>query len=228
MFMFHDPTMILIIPVLILSFYAQHRVRKNYEYYGKIENSKRISGADVARKILQLNGISDVSVNPIEGNLTDHYHPKTKEVNLSEGIYYGTSIASISIAAHEVGHAIQHAKGYYPVVLRGSLLPVANIGSTLAFPMFFIGLIFSYSGLMTLGIVFFSGALLFHLITLPVEFNASSRAIKQLVDGGFVDNNGEITGCKKMLNAAAMTYVVSTLMALLQLIRMILLRNSRD
>lgn len=225
---FGDPTFILLIPVMILAFYAQYKVKSNYEKFSKIPNSKRITGAEVAKQILHNNGIFDVSVNPIEGNLTDHYHPNKKEVNLSEGIYYGTSIASLSIAAHEVGHAIQHAKGYYPVVLRGNLLPIANLGSTLAFPMFLVGLLIQFSGLMTLGIIFFSGALLFHLITLPVEFNASSRAIFQLTDANLVEDEQDIIGSKKMLRAAAMTYVASTLMALIQLVRMILIRNSRD
>lgn len=228
MFPFFDPTIILIIPVMILAFWAQSKVKSNFIKYSRIKASSDSTGAEVAERILQENGIYDVRVLPEKGELTDHYNPSTKEVHLSEPIFYGTSIASISIAAHEVGHAIQHAKGYYPVVLRGNLLPLANIGSTLAFPLFIAGLIFSFGPLMDIGIIFFSAALLFHIVTLPVEFNASSRAIQQLQDLNFVSNNQEVSSCKSMLGAAAMTYVASTLMALMQLIRLLILRNSRD
>lgn len=229
MFLPFDSTILLIIPVLILAFWAQSKVKSNYKKYSQISASCNLTGAEVARAILAQNGINDVDVVPEPGELTDHYHPTTKEVHLSEHIYHGRSIAAMSVAAHEVGHAIQHARGYYPVVLRGNLLPVANLGSTLAFPMFFIGFIFSsFSFLMDLGIIFFSGALLFHLVTLPVEFNASFRAIGELESGGYVVIPEEKSSCKKMLGAAAMTYVASTLMALMQLIRLIILRNSRD
>ncbi|MCB5251187.1 MAG: zinc metallopeptidase [Candidatus Cloacimonadales bacterium] len=224
---FFDNTMILIIPVLILAFWAQSKVRSNFSKYSKIRSVSGLTGAEVAEQILKSNGIFDVQVLPEKGELTDHYNPSTKEVHLSEPIFYGSSVASISVAAHEVGHAIQHARGYYPVVLRSQILPAANLGSTMAFPLFIIGLIFSFPLLMDIGIVLFAAALAFHLVTLPVEFNASSRAIKQIRELGIVTDSGEIQGCKNMLSAAAMTYVASTLMALMQLIRLIILRGSR-
>ena len=225
--MFFDSTILLIIPVLILAFWAQSNVKGSYEKFKQVPSSSNRTGADVAGEILKKNGILDVPVMLTKGYLTDHYHPGKKEVHLSEEVYYGTSIAAISIAAHEVGHAIQHAKAYYPVVLRGNLLPVANIGSQAAMPMFIIGLFFAqFSFLMDLGIILFACALIFHLVTLPVEFNASNRAIAQIADG-FSRSEQELIDCRKMLNAAALTYVASTLMALMQLIRLILLRNAR-
>ncbi|HOQ79619.1 MAG TPA: zinc metallopeptidase [Candidatus Cloacimonadota bacterium] len=225
--MFFDGTMILIIPVLILAFWAQAKVRSNFTKYSRIRANSGLTGAEVAEHILHANGIHDVVVLPEKGELTDHYNPSTKEVHLSGPIFSGSSLASISIAAHEVGHAIQHARGYYPVVLRAQILPAANFGSSMAFPLFILGLIFSYPMLMDIGIILFSIALLFHLVTLPVEFNASARAITQLRELGIVTDKGEINGCKNMLSAAAMTYVASTLMALMQLIRLLLLRGSR-
>jgi len=224
---FLDSTMILIIPVLILAFYAQNKVRGNYEKFKQVPNSANATGAEVAEQILHREGIYDVRVVDTEGTLTDHYNPKTKEVNLSRDIFLGRSISAISIAAHEVGHAIQHAKGYSFLNFRTSIVPLANLGSTAAFPLFFIGLLLRTGFLMDLGIIFFSGALLFHLITLPVEYNASSRAFKQL-SNGIVHSDEEMKGVKAVLNAAALTYVASTLMALMQLIRMIILRGSRD
>lgn len=222
-----DQTIFLIIPVIILVYWAQSNVKGAYEKYRLVHNSVNTTGKEVAESILRKNGIYDVPVIPEKGIMTDHYHPGKREVHLSEEVYYGTSIASMSIAAHEVGHALQHANAYYPVVLRGNLLPLANIGSKSAMPLFLMGLFFSITNLMTLGIIFFAGALLFHLVTLPVEYNASSRAIAQL-SSAFVTSDTELNQCKKMLNAAALTYVASTLMALMQLIRMIMLRNSRN
>ncbi|MCD4820407.1 MAG: zinc metallopeptidase [Candidatus Cloacimonetes bacterium] len=224
---FFDSTMILIIPVLILAFYAQSKVKGNYEKFKRVQNSANVTGAEVAEEILHREGIFDVKIVDIEGTLSDHYNPKTKEVSLSKDIFFGSSISAISIAAHEVGHAIQHAKGYSFLNFRTSIVPLANIGSTAAFPLFFIGFLFRTGFLMDLGIIFFSGAFLFHLITLPVEFNASNRAFKQL-SNGIVHNDEEMKGVKAVLNAAALTYVASTLMALMQLVRMLILRGSRN
>jgi Zn-dependent membrane protease YugP len=186
-----------------------------------------MTGAQVARTILNRNGLADVAVKPVAGVMSDHYDPRTREVCLSEGVYNSTSVSAISIAAHEVGHALQHAEQYAPLQIRASILPVANLGSTAAFPLFFIGLLLRTGFLMDLGIFFFAGALLFHLVTLPVEYNASSRALKQ-IQNGLVYQDEEIAGSRKVLNAAALTYVAATLMALMQLIRLILIRNSRD
>ncbi len=224
--MFFDPTFILIIPVLILAFWAQSRVKGTYRKYAKEPNSLNMTGGQIARRILDRNGLTDVRVMPIAGELTDHYDPRVKEVHLSEHVYSGRSVSSASIAAHEVGHALQHANGYVPLTLRASILPVANLGSTAAFPLFLAGLFFRIPMLMDIGIIFFAAALLFHIITLPVEFNASHRAIMELSNGWAVRQD-ELAGNKKVLNAAALTYVASTLMALVQLIRLILLRGSR-
>jgi len=225
--MFFDSTIILIIPVLILAFWAQNKVQGNYKKYDKIPNAAGISGAEAARAILHRNGINDVEVKEVNGVLTDHYHPTKKVVNLSSNVYHNRSISAVSIAAHEVGHAMQHANNYLPLTLRTSIAPIASIGSQGAFPLFFIGFLFSIPMFMDLGIWFFAGALIFHLITLPVEFNASSRAFKQLANGILVGTN-EMKGAKAVLNAAALTYVASTLMALMQLIRMLVLRGGRD
>ncbi len=224
---FYDPTFILIIPVLILAFWAQSRVKGTYRQYAKEPNSLNMTGGQIARRILDRNGLTDVNVMPIPGELTDHYDPRSKEVHLSEAVYHGRSVSSASIAAHEVGHALQHANGYVPLSLRASILPVANLGSTAAFPLFLLGLIFRVPMLMDLGIVFFAAALLFHIVTLPVEFNASHRAIVEL-SNGLIIRQDEIAGNKKVLRAAALTYVASTLMALVQLIRLLILRGSRD
>jgi len=223
---FLDSTFMLLIPVLIFAFYAQNKVRGNYEKYKKISNAKNLSGAEVAEMILRNNGIHDVEIAPVEGVLSDHYHPGKRQVNLSNDIFYGHSISAMSIAAHEVGHALQHHKNYVFLQFRASILPVANLGSTAAFPLFFIGLLFQTPLLMDIGIIFFAGALAFHLITLPVEYNASARAMQQLKQG-IIQTDKEIAGVRAVLNAAALTYVASTLMALVQLLRMILLRGAR-
>ena len=169
----------------------------------------------------------DVTVEEIDGMLTDHYDPRTKKVRLSSNNYRRDSLSAVAVAAHEVGHAIQHATGYVPLQLRHSILPVTNLGSTLAFPLFLIGLFLNTPFLMDLGILFFGGVVVFHLVTLPVEFNASSRALVQLEENGLL-TAGEVSGARKVLTAAALTYVATTLMAALELVRLILLRNMRD
>jgi hypothetical protein len=223
---FYDSTFMLLIPVLIFAFYAQDQVRRNYEKYKKVSNSSNITGSEAAEMILRNNGVLDVQVLPTEGILSDHYHPGKKQVFLSHDIFYGRSVSAISIAAHEVGHALQHHQKYAFLQFRARILPVANIGSKAAFPLFFIGFLFQTPSLMDLGIIFFSGALAFHLITLPVEYNASARALVQLKQG-IIRYEEEYNGAKAVLNAAALTYVASTLMALMQLVRMLLLRSSR-
>jgi Zn-dependent membrane protease YugP len=224
---FGDPTFILLIPVLILAFYAQAKVKGNYKKFLQVQSSVNMTGNEVARAILDRNGLSHVQVQPIEGFLTDHYDPRINEVRLSKEVFYGNSVSSVAIAAHECGHALQHATGYSPLLIRASILPVANLGSWLAFPMFIAGLIFSMTPLMDIGIVLFAAALVFHVVTLPVEYNASRRAFEQL-DDRVIINPEEMKGARKVLNAAAMTYVAATLMALMNLLRLILLRSSRD
>jgi Zn-dependent membrane protease YugP len=225
---FWDPTFILIIPALILAFYAQSKVRSTYARYSEVRNHHGFTGAQVARRLLDSAGLSDVEVEKIPGELTDHYDPRKKVLRLSEGVYSSQSVAAIGIAAHETGHAMQDGKGYMPLKIRATFVPVASLGSTLAFPLFFVGFIFtSFRVLMDVGIFFFAGAVLFHLVTLPVELNASSRAIKTLADGGYLVGE-ETHSARAVLNAAAWTYVAAATMAVMQLLRLLILRGSRD
>lgn len=225
--LFWDPTMILILPALILSLYAQSKVKSSYVKYAKIRTQKSITGAEVARSILRRNGIFDVEVEMVQGQLSDHYDPRAKKVRLSSSIYQDTSIASVAVAAHECGHAIQHQKGYGPLKFRSAFFPVVALSSKAAFPLLFLGMVIRSAGLMDVGIVLFAAGVLFHLVTLPVEFDASARAIVQINENGLLMDN-EVAGAKKMLNAAAMTYVAAAAMSALQLLRFIILRNSRD
>lgn len=225
---FFDSTIVLLIPPLILAFWAQSKVKRAYRKYSQIRSASRLNGAQVARKILDMFGLDDVEVVSTEGELNDHYNPKTRQVCLSGPIYHNNSIASLGIAAHEVGHAIQHAKGYSFLQLRHTLLKPANLGSSMAFPLFFIGFIFtSFSWLMTLGIVLFAAAFAFQLVTLPVEYDASKRALANLRSTGLMADQ-EVDQAREVLSAAALTYVAAATMALTQLIRLIILRNARD
>ncbi len=216
--------MILLIPAIILAIWAQMRVSSVYKKYTRVASAQGITGEKAAQYLLQRNGISDVTVEAVEGKLSDHYDPRSKAVRLSVDNYKGTSLSALAVAAHEVGHAIQDNTGYLPLKLRHSILPATNLGSWAAFPLFFIGMIFSTPMLMDIGIILFAGVVIFHFITLPVEYNASSRALAQLGDNGMLLQE-EITGAKKVLNAAALTYVAATAVALLHLIRMLILRG---
>lgn len=228
MFPFFDWTMILILPAFALALWAQFKVKGTYRQFSDVHSRLGMTGQQVARRILDQNGLHDVPVEPIEGELTDHYHPGDRKVRLSEGIFGSTSLAALAVAAHEVGHAIQHKVGYAPMSWRAKLVPVANIGSMAAMPLFFIGMFIpNISWLMDLGIIFFAGAVVFHMVTLPVEFDASNRALAILGNGSFLAPD-EVTGARKVLNAAAWTYVAAATMALLQMLRLILIRNSRD
>ncbi len=227
-YMFWDPTMILIIPALILTMIAQNRVKSAYQKYSKkIGNMRGMTGAEAAMHILRRNGLNDVAVEATHGTLSDHYDPRTRTVRLSPGIYQGNSIASIAVAAHECGHALQHHLGYAPLSFRSAFFPVVNISSKAAMPLLFLGFFIRSTGLMNVGIILFAAVVVFHLITLPVEFNASSRAMVLIEENGFLAKD-EVGGAKKVLNAAAMTYVASAAMAAVQLLRFIILRNSRD
>ncbi|OQB38944.1 MAG: putative neutral zinc metallopeptidase [Candidatus Latescibacteria bacterium ADurb.Bin168] len=230
--MFFDPTMLLLLPALAFAIWAQWKVSSTFNRYSQIPSRSRLTGRAVATQILRQNMLNDVEVGHVSGHLSDHYDPSSKTVNLSDSNYASYSVASLAVAAHEVGHALQHAHGYQPVTWRSRLVPVANIGSTAAFPLFFIGLLFGKGlGLffMDLGIALFLFALLFHIVTLPVEFNASKRALAILEDSGMLAAD-EIPGAKAVLRAAALTYVASATMALMNLLRLIILRNamSRD
>ncbi|MCF7809606.1 zinc metallopeptidase [bacterium] len=225
---FFDPTFILLIPAMIIAFWAQNKVKSTYAKYSRVRSASGMTGAEVAKRILSLQGINDIEVEPVKGELTDHYDPRTRKVRLSEGIYNSSSVAALGIAAHEVGHAAQHSEGYTALKLRHALLRPANLGSTLAMPIFLIGFIFSsFKPLMDVGIILFMAALAFQLITLPVEFNASSRAMANLRSTGILVDS-EADQAQKVLNAAAWTYVAAATMMLSHLIRLLILRGARD
>ncbi len=222
---FGDPTFVLLIPAFILAIWAQMRVTSTYKKYSAISSAQGVTGVKVAKYLLEKNGINEVSVKAVEGTLSDHYDPRNKTVNLSQSNYQGSSLSALAVAAHEVGHAIQHSKGYVPLRLRHAVLPATNIGSWAAFPLFFIGFLFNTPMLMDFGIVLFAGVVIFHFITLPVEFNASGRALAQLSANGLLLEQ-EVTGARKVLNAAALTYVAATAVALIHLLRLIILRGN--
>ncbi|WP_458407658.1 zinc metallopeptidase [Anaerotignum sp.] len=228
-----DPWYILVIIAFIFSMVAQTKVSSTFNKYSRVRNRAGFTGAQVATQMLQNAGIYDVSVQRVAGNLTDHYDPRTKTLRLSQSVYDSMSVAALGVAAHETGHAIQHDVGYAPLALRSFFVPLANFGSRLAMPLIIIGfLITSVLGggggtIITLGILFFSLSVAFTIITLPVEFNASSRAIDLLVADGFLTSD-EIGGAKKVLSAAAMTYVAAAFAAVAQLLRLIAIFGRRD
>ena len=221
-----DPTYFLLIIGALLSLAASTRLRSTFAIYRKVRSASGLTGADAARRILRAAGITDVQVVPIRGNLTDHYDPRTKQVGLSEDVYDRTSLAAVGVAAHECGHAIQHATNYAPLNLRTAIVPLANIGSNLSWPLFLAGLIFSVEPLINVGILLFSLAVLFQVVTLPVEYNASSRALKMLESTGILGPE-ENKGAKKVLSAAALTYVAAVAASILQLLRLIILSGGR-
>ena len=224
-----DPWFILLIVAMIFSMVAQTKVSSTFNKYSRVRNRAGFTGAQVATQMLQNAGIYDVSVQRVAGNLTDHYDPRTKTLRLSQGVYDSMSVAALGVAAHETGHAIQHDEGYAPLALRSFFVPLANFGSRLAFPLIVSGFIVAGGGstLVTLGILFFSLSVAFTVITLPVEFNASHRAIDLLVADGFLTSD-EIGGAKKVLSAAAMTYVAAAFAAVVQLLRLIAIFGRRD
>jgi Zn-dependent membrane protease YugP len=227
---FGDPTFLLLIPAFVLALYAQSKVRGAYRTYSQVSAASRLTGAQAAYQLLQTAGAGDVRIEKTPGDLTDHYDPRKKVLRLSQGVHDSTSIAALGIAAHETGHAIQHHNHYQPMALRALIYPVASLGSTLAFPLFFVGFLFSKNSpnvLMDIGILLFTGAVAFSVVTLPVEFNASKRALALLEERRFLTPD-EMVGARKVLSAAALTYVASTAMAAVQLLRMFLLRSSRD
>lgn len=221
-----DPTFILMIPAIILTLYAQMKVKTTFEKYLRVQSKRGYTGAQVAEYMLHSNGIDNVRIEMVQGHLSDHYDPRSKVLRLSRDVYAGTSIASVSVAAHEVGHAIQHAHGYAPLQIRSMLVPVANLGSSLAWIFIMAGFIIS-PAFLDIGILLFLGAVLFQIVTLPVEFNASSRALAGL-EGGSIVYPDEIRYSKRVLNAAALTYVAAAAAAVMQLIRLLVLRNQRD
>lgn len=223
---YFDWTYLLVIAGLILSMIASARVKSTFAQYSGVRSLSGLTGAMAAQKVLQYAGICDVRIERISGELTDHYDPRTKVLRLSDSTYGSNSVAAVCVAAHECGHAIQHQKSYGPLVLRSTLVPLANFGSTLSWPVFLMGLVLSIRPLVTVGIVLFSLAVLFQLVTLPVEFNASSRALRVLEDTHILGER-ELAAGKRVLGAAAMTYVASLAASVLQLLRLIILAGGR-
>ena len=224
---FYDWTYILLIPALILSMWAQFRVSSTFNRFSKVRASSGMTATQMAEQLLHAEGVYDVSVERTRGNLTDHYDPKNMVLRLSDSTANSTSVAALGVAAHEAGHVLQHRDGYAPLMLRTAAVPVVNIGSNLSWPLFLVGLIFSWEPLLYAGIALFALAVLFALITLPVEFNASKRALAALETNGYLQPGEEMRGARKVLSAAAMTYVASAFMAIMQLLRLLAIAGSR-
>lgn len=221
-----DPTYILVIIAMALSLFASFGVNATFSKYKKVRTIRDITGSEAARKILDMNGLQHIRVERVSGNLTDHFDPKANVIRLSDATYDNTSVAAVGVAAHEAGHAVQHAIGYAPIKIRNSIVPVVNIGNSLSMPLFIIGLIMGNLGLAFAGVILFSLVLVFQLVTLPVELNASSRAIK-ILDETRMLYEDEVGPAKKVLRAAAMTYVAAVASTALQLLRLLLILNSR-
>ena len=221
-----DPTYVLVVFALILSMIASFGVKVTFSKYQKVKTSRGITGAEAAKRVLDMNGIYDVRIERVSGELTDHFDPKNKVIRLSDATYDDSSVASVGVAAHEAGHAVQYEKNYAPIKIRNSIVPIVNIGSRLSMPLFILGLIFGATGLSYIGVFLFSFALIFQLITLPVEFNASKRAIR-ILDESNILYEDEVGPAKKVLRAAALTYVAAVASTALQLLRLVLILNNR-
>jgi hypothetical protein len=221
-----DSSFLILIPALIISAIAQFKIKSTYNKYEKIYSQKGITGFEVANAILRENNLNDVKVVETKGKLSDHYDPRSNIIRLSRDVYSGSSIASCSIAAHEVGHAIQHANNYFPITVRDALVPVASFGSKSVWIFVMLGIFLSMPSLVQIGVFLFAGIVLFQIVTLPVEFNASRRALSNL-EGFNMLTSEEMKGAKKMLRAAAFTYIAATLVAISQLIRLLALSNRR-
>lgn len=235
MFYGYDPTYILVLIGAVLCMLASSRVNSTYQKYSRVRSRSGITGAQAAARILSMSGINDVQIQHVSGDLTDHYDPRNKVLRLSDSVYDSQSVAAIGVAAHECGHALQHHKGYVPLKIRSALVPAANIGSRLGLPMVILGLVLGigfrlpgggYFSLAIIGVWVFALSVLFQLVTLPVEFNASSRALKMLGDYGIMGDD-EVDDCKRVLGAAALTYVAAAASAILQLLRLLLLSGRR-
>lgn len=216
----------IMIPVFIFALYCQAKVNSTYRKYSKVNSRRGMTGADAAYKLLMLNGITDVKIKRISGSLTDHYNPQTKEICLSEGVFNSRSVAAIGIACHEAGHACQHAFGYAPLKLRNAVIPVTKIGSSLGIPLALLGMIIYSDTLIYVGLILYAAVAVFQLITLPVEFNASKRALQTIESNAFLEGE-EYTGAKRVLTAAAMTYVAALVSALATLLRLFLVSDRR-
>lgn len=222
---------VLVLPCIILSLWASSSVKSTFRRYSQQFSSRRITGADAAARVLRNHGVTNVRIERVNGNLTDHFDPKTNVIRLSDDVYGSTSTAAIGVACHEAGHAVQYAQNYAPIKLRAAIIPITNFGSKMAMPLILLGIVLSFLGnfsytLVYLGIACFGLSLLFQLVTLPVEFNASHRAIRAISDAGILTPQ-ELSGAKKTLKAAAMTYVAATAVSLAQLLRLIILFGGR-
>lgn len=215
----------LVLPAILLAMFASIKVKTTFSKYSK-EHSL-YTGAEAARRVLEANGVYNVKIERVSGHLTDHFDPKTNVIRLSSSVYDSASIAAVGVAAHEAGHAVQYAQSYAPIKVRSAIFPVCNIGSTLSLPLILIGLLFNFPILMTLGVAFFGVTLLFQLVTLPVEFNASARAMTAIRENGILLDDIQISGARKVLTAAAMTYITSFLVSLTQFLRLLILTNRR-
>lgn len=221
-----DSTYILVIIAMMLSLFASFGVKSTFSKYQKQKTARGITGAEAARRVLDMNGLQHIRIERVSGELTDHFDPRSGVIRLSDSTYNDTSVAAVGVAAHEAGHAVQHAEGYVPIKVRNAIVPVVNIGSSLAMPLFILGLILNYLNLAYIGVILFSFALVFQVVTLPVELNASSRAIK-ILDNSMILYEDEVKPAKKVLRAAAMTYVAAVASTALQLLRLLLIINNR-
>jgi Zn-dependent membrane protease YugP len=221
--------LLLVVPAIIFTMFAQSKVNSTFQQYSKRYTRSGITGAEAAALVLRQNGIYDVKIERVSGNLTDHYDPRTNVIRLSDSVYGQNTVAAVGVAAHEAGHAVQYAQGYFAIRVRTAILPVTQIGSKLALPLLMIGLLLNFEGLFVAGILFFVLATFFQLITLPVEYNASSRAVAAISESGCLGED-EVPGTRKVLNAAALTYVAALAVSLAQLFRLLLLfgRSNRD
>ncbi len=225
--MYWDSTILILIPAIIFSLIAQGMVKSAFAKYSKVRNSRGLTGADAARAILDRNGLSHVRIEHVSGNLTDHYDPKADVIRLSDSVYNSDTVAAVGVAAHEAGHAVQYSVEYTPIKVRSAIIPITQFGSQLSTPLVILGIAFSWDVLITAGILLFCAVVFFQAVTLPVEFNASSRALRALSDDAFLDDD-ELRGAKKVLTAAAMTYVAALVSALLSLVRLLILRDRND
>jgi len=220
--LFFDNTILLLIPAILLALYAQNKIKSTFNIYSRYYAQNKITGAQLAADILTRNQINDIRIEHVKGSLTDHYDPRKRVLRLSSQVYNSNSIAALGVAAHEAAHVLQHEQSYYPFKLRNAFAPIASIGSQMAFPLLLLGMILAVPSLVEIGVIAFGAAVIFQLITLPVEFNASNKAIEALESGGYLLRE-EIPPARKVLNAAALTYIAATIMALMQLLRLLFL-----
>lgn len=233
--LYYDPSVILLIPAILFTLYAQAKVNGNFKKYSRVRNMQHLSGAEAARRMLDANGLQSVKIEQIKGSLTDHYDPRSRVLRLSQTVYGVDSVAAVSVACHEAGHALQHAESYMPLKVRNSIVPVVNFASHLSWPLILIGIVLLGSGryqmgdtLFMIGVIAFLAVIVFHAVTLPVEFNASSRALIQMEALGIVEAGEEEKGAKKVLRAAAMTYVAALATAVANLLRILAIRGRNN